>query len=252
GGAREMLWHLPQRAQSARDRRHIGGDHEDSERSRRRAAHEARRPSGDHGPEEEDRAGRHSRSRGTARTEELETATRDEDRQDGATVGGHEDVVRRGESRGGRPGRALRRDMRRDERARRRLAPGHADRDGPPERPPRLLHEAQGRWARRRGERPRSSEDGRSQRRRHDDPGRPGDAPRELGTVKPGPKPRIHLDRLHQRYGWTGGKYQALVAKIIEENSGVMSRRVGEIQKKKLDRLAREALKKAGHRIELP
>lgn len=45
---------------------------------------------------------------------------------------------------------------------------------------------------------------------------------------------KFHLDRIKQKYGWTGGKYQALMGAILAEQSEAISKRVGAIKKGKL------------------
>ena len=42
--------------------------------------------------------------------------------------------------------------------------------------------------------------------------------------------PKVYLDRLKSRYGWTGGKYRALMARIIGENHESVARAVGRVK----------------------
>jgi len=70
--------------------------------------------------------------------------------------------------------------------------------------------------------------------------------------AKLGRRPKVHLDRLKSRYGWSGERYQALMAKIIEYQSGFISRRIADIQKGKLDKHARTARKRMGVNLVVP
>ena len=70
--------------------------------------------------------------------------------------------------------------------------------------------------------------------------------------AKLGRRPKVHLDRLKSRYNWTGGRYQALMSQIIEQQSGFISRRIAEIQKGKLDKHARIAQKRMGVNLVVP
>lgn len=63
--------------------------------------------------------------------------------------------------------------------------------------------------------------------------------------------PVAHLDRLRQRYGWKGGKYQSLMSEIIAVQSEQLARRFAEIKKRKLDTMARAATK-AGVQVLVP
>lgn len=64
--------------------------------------------------------------------------------------------------------------------------------------------------------------------------------------------PKVHLDRLKQRYGWTGGKYRALMRTILAAQSEMIARRIAGIQKGKLDKHARAARKHLGVNLEVP
>lgn len=63
---------------------------------------------------------------------------------------------------------------------------------------------------------------------------------------------KVHLDRLHQRYGWTGGKYAALISKIIGEQSSMVANRIGSLTKGRLDREVKRASKHLGRNIQVP
>jgi len=63
---------------------------------------------------------------------------------------------------------------------------------------------------------------------------------------------KVHLDRIKQKYGWTGGKYRALMAMILERQSEGITRKVATIQKGKLDKHARTASKRLGVTLTVP
>jgi len=71
-------------------------------------------------------------------------------------------------------------------------------------------------------------------------------------TSKVGRRPKVHLDRLKAKYGWSGGRYQALMSQIIGYQSEFISRRIAGIQKGKLDKHARTAKKRMGVNIVVP
>lgn len=49
---------------------------------------------------------------------------------------------------------------------------------------------------------------------------------------------RVHLDRLKQRYGWTGGKYRGLMRKILAENGRSLGEAVGRLNETAIRRQA--------------
>jgi len=63
---------------------------------------------------------------------------------------------------------------------------------------------------------------------------------------------KVHLDRLMQRYGWTGGAYRSLMTEVIAAQSQQVSNRIGEVQKAKLDKQARLAERRTGTKLRVP
>lgn len=55
---------------------------------------------------------------------------------------------------------------------------------------------------------------------------------------------KVHLDRLKQRYGWTGGKYRALMRKIIAENTRSIGDAVARVNESEIRRQAKKLGKK--------
>jgi hypothetical protein len=51
---------------------------------------------------------------------------------------------------------------------------------------------------------------------------------------------KFHLDRLRKKYGWTGGRYQALMTRIIETNSVSISNAVGRISRENFERAGKK------------
>jgi hypothetical protein len=63
---------------------------------------------------------------------------------------------------------------------------------------------------------------------------------------------KIHLDRIKQKYGWTGGKYQALMSHILASQSTMISNRIGEIQKSKINKHISYSERKLGIKLKVP
>jgi len=52
--------------------------------------------------------------------------------------------------------------------------------------------------------------------------------------------PKVHLDRIKKRYGWTGGKYQELMGKILAANSESIANAVGRMKVGRMKEVARK------------
>lgn len=56
--------------------------------------------------------------------------------------------------------------------------------------------------------------------------------------------PKVYLDRLKERYGWTGGPYRALMEKIIAQNHESVTRAVSRVKVSELKKEAQKLSKK--------
>lgn len=66
------------------------------------------------------------------------------------------------------------------------------------------------------------------------------------------PKMNVHLDRLYQRYGWTGGKYRTLMDHIIQQNAESLYRAVGRLKVAKFRTHAQSRLGSQFKAVALP
>jgi hypothetical protein len=63
---------------------------------------------------------------------------------------------------------------------------------------------------------------------------------------------RVHLDRIKQRYGWTGGKYEALMRKVVAAQAEQISDDIISLQKVKATKNVRRIKARTGMQLKVP